>query len=195
MIDPTQPIAAIDIEIRVRYAEVDKMGVLHHSRYWVYFEMGRTELLRQAGFAYADLEASGVFFVVAKCSARFLAPAKYDDILVLTTRIVKVGQARLDHEYELKRQADGLLLATAQTTLACVDSSGQVTAMPDAIRPGAIGCTRSMGVSPMSPTGATPVVSVKFEQAAHGQDGRDTHGQDARATCNCPVSDPAASVD
>jgi acyl-CoA thioester hydrolase len=135
MTDTAKPIDAIDIEIRVRYAEVDKMGVLHHSRYWVYFEIGRTELLRQAGFAYADLEARGVFFVVAKCAARFIAPALYDDLLILTTRIVKVGQARLDHEYELKRKSDSRLLATAQTTLACVDSHGQVTAMPDSIRP------------------------------------------------------------
>lgn len=128
---------SIDIEIRVRYAEVDRMGALHHSRYWVYFEMGRTELLRSCGIAYADLEAAGVLFVVAKCSARFIAPARYDDLLVLTTRIARIGAARIDHEYELKRKSDGLLLATAQTTLACVDPQGQIIAMPDSIRSGA----------------------------------------------------------
>ena len=70
----------IDIEIRVRYPEADQMGVLHHSRYWVYFEMGRTELLRTSGIAYRDLEEMGVLFVVVKCSASFKAPARDDDV-------------------------------------------------------------------------------------------------------------------
>ncbi len=125
---------ACDIDIRVRYPEVDAMGVLHHSRFWVYFEMGRTELLRLCGISYRDLEAKGVFFVVAKCAARYLAPARYDDVLVLSTKISRMGAARIDHAYELKRQADGVLLATAETTIACVDRSGQIIAIPDFIR-------------------------------------------------------------
>lgn len=123
-----------DLELRVRYAEVDAMGVLHHSRFWVYFEMGRTELLRRAGVSYRDLEERGVYFVVAKCAARFLAPARYDDVLALTTRIVRMGAARIDHAYELKRPADGALLATAETTIACVDRAGQVMPIPEFIR-------------------------------------------------------------
>jgi acyl-CoA thioester hydrolase len=130
----TVPPASCDIEIRVRYAEVDAMGVLHHSRFWVYFEMGRTELLRQAGVAYRDLEAQGVFFVVAKCSARFLAAARYDDLLALSTRITRMGAARIDHAYELKRKSDGLPLATAETTIACVDRAGQIIAIPEFLR-------------------------------------------------------------
>ena len=126
--------AACDVEIRVRYAEVDAMGALHHSRYWVYFEMGRTELLRQAGVAYRDLEAEGVFFVVARCSAKFHAPARYDDLLVLTTRVTQMGQVKIDHQYELRRKSDGVLLATAETTLACVDKSGQVIPIPESVR-------------------------------------------------------------
>jgi len=125
-----------DIDIRVRYAEVDQMGALHHSRYWVYFEMGRTELLRRQGVTYRDCEQAGVFFVVARCSAKFLAPARYDDELVLTTTIAKTGAARIDHAYELRRKSDGQLLAAAETTLACVDRRGQVITMPEAIRKG-----------------------------------------------------------
>ncbi|MBS3733536.1 MAG: acyl-CoA thioesterase [Phycisphaerae bacterium] len=121
------------IDIRVRYAEVDRMGVLHHSRYWVYFEMGRTELLRRRNVVYADLEREGVFFVVAKCAAKFLAPARYDEVLMLTTRVVRTGRARIDHAYELKRAGDGVLLATAETTLACVDGDGRVRALPPAV--------------------------------------------------------------
>jgi acyl-CoA thioester hydrolase len=122
------------VEIRVRYAEVDRMGVLHHSRYWVFFEMGRTELLRQAGMAYRDLEEAGVFFVVAKCSAAFHAPARYDELLVLATRIERMGAARIDHAYELKRKSDGTLLATAQTTIACVDRAGNIIPIPEFMR-------------------------------------------------------------
>ena len=130
----TVPPSQCEIEVRVRYAEVDAMGVLHHSRFWVYFEMGRTELLRLAGIAYRDLEERGVFFVVAKCAARFLAPARYDDLLVLSTRIVRMGAARIDHAYELKRKADGAVLATADTTIACVDRAGQVIPIPEFMR-------------------------------------------------------------
>ena len=126
--------AACDIEIRVRYAEVDAMGALHHSRYWVYFEMGRTELLRRAGVAYRDLEAEGVFFVVARCSAKFHAPARYDDLLVLTTRVTQMGQVKIDHQYELRHAVDGKLLATAETTIACLDRNGHVIQIPASIR-------------------------------------------------------------
>lgn len=123
------------LEIRVRYAEVDRMGALHHSRYWVYFEMGRTELLRLGGVTYGDLEREGVFFVVARCAAKYHAPARYDDVVALTTRIMNVGAARIDHAYELTRRADGRLLATAETTIACVDREGRVQPVPDFIRP------------------------------------------------------------
>lgn len=122
-----------DIEIRVRYAEADAMGVLHHSRYWVYFEMGRTELLRSQGVRYRDLEREGVLFVVVRCAARFHAPARYDDVVVLRTEVGNVGRARIDHAYELRRKADGVLLATAETTLACVDSDGQLRPVPESI--------------------------------------------------------------
>lgn len=132
-----------DIDIRVRYAETDRMGLVHHSRFLVYFEMGRTELLRQGGVAYRDLEDAGVFFVVARCSVRYAAPARYDDVLRLTTTVERMTAARIDHSYALKRQADGLLVAEAQTTLACVDAAGQVIAIPEFIRRAADGqCSR-----------------------------------------------------
>lgn len=132
MADPANQ-TCCEIEIRVRYAEVDQMGALHHSRFWVYFEMGRTEMLRSQGVAYCDLEREGVFFVVAKCAARFRAPARYDDVLTLRTQITRVGAARIDHAYELVRKADGVMVATAETTLACVDRQGQIIAIPEFI--------------------------------------------------------------
>ena len=112
------------------------MGFVHHSRYFVYFEMGRTELLRKAGVAYRDLEDAGVFFVVAKLACRFMVPAHYDDELVLTTTIKRMTTARIDHIYSLRRKGTGELLTEAETTLACVDRQGQIIAIPDFIRDG-----------------------------------------------------------
>ncbi len=118
-----------DLNIRVRYAESDPMGYLHHSKYFEYFEMGRTELLRLAGFRYRDLEARGFFFVVARVECRFLAPARYDDELMLVTRIERMTRARIDHAYELRRGET--VLCQAKTTLACVDRDGKLIPVPD----------------------------------------------------------------
>lgn len=117
------------IAIRVRYPEVDAMGYLHHSRYLQYFELGRVELLREQGFAYAELERQGIFFVVAKAELRYRAPARYDEELHLCTRLVRQTAVRLDHGYELKR--GNLLLAEGATTIACVDRAGQLQAIPE----------------------------------------------------------------
>ncbi len=130
------PESSCDIEIRVRYAEVDQMGVMHHSRYWEYFEMGRTELLRLSGVTYRDVEASGVLLVISKCAARYLSPARYDDALVLTTSMTRMTTARIDHTYELRRADDNTVLATAETTLACISREGKIIAIPDMIRNG-----------------------------------------------------------
>ena len=121
------------IALRVRYPEVDAMGYLHHSRYFQYFEMGRVELLRSLGHNYADLERRGVFFVVVKVECRYRAPARYDEELTLTTRVVRQAHVRIDHAYELKR--GDTLLAEAATTIACVDREGRVREIPDGLAP------------------------------------------------------------
>ncbi len=117
------------IDIRVRYPEVDAMGFLHHSRYFQYFEMGRVELLRAGGVSYADLERDGVLFVVIRAECRFKSPARYDEELTLITRIARQTAVRIDHAYELKRGA--ILLAEAATTIACVDRQGQLQPIPE----------------------------------------------------------------
>lgn len=122
-----------EIEIRVRYAECDPMGYLHHAKYFEYFEMGRTELLRATGVRYRDLEERGVLFVVAKLECRFRRPARYDDVLKLNIRIERQTRARIDHAYRLLR--DGVLLCEAATTLACVNREGQPIPIPDDIAP------------------------------------------------------------
>ena len=120
------------ITLRVRYPEVDPMGYLHHSRYLQYFEMGRIELLRAMGHTYADLERDGIFFVVIKVEVRYKSPARYDEELTLTTRIVKQTTIRIDHAYELRR--GDTLLAEATTTIACVDRTGQLQPIPESLR-------------------------------------------------------------
>jgi acyl-CoA thioester hydrolase len=126
-----EPVTTCDMEIRVRYAECDPMGLLHHSRYFEFFEMGRTELLRASGIQYRDIETAGYFYVVAKIECRFKAPAYYDDVIVLTTTIARQTRARIDHAYVIKR--DGRILCEATSTLACVDRSGRPAPIPDEV--------------------------------------------------------------
>ena len=126
------------IFIRVRYVECDPMGYLHHSNYLPYFEMGRTELLRQMGVNYRDLEDRGFIFVVARISVNFKRPIRYDDQLELVTRVQRQTRARIDHVYELYNQQSRLLLTTAESTIACVNRKGEPTAIPEdlaALRP------------------------------------------------------------
>ena len=118
-----------EIEIRVRYSETDAMGVLHHSNYLSYFEMGRTELLRASGGSYRDMEERGRFLVVTKVGVQYRASARYDDLLTLKTTLSKISFAKLEHAYEIRR--DGQLLTTGETTLACVDREGKVQRMSE----------------------------------------------------------------
>lgn len=119
------------ITIRVRYVETDKMGFVHHSYYPVYFEMGRTELLRKSGISYRQLEENGIFFVVVKLEINYKHPARYDDELKLITKISRISRARIDHEYALYRACDEKLLASAKTTLACINKDGELCPIPD----------------------------------------------------------------
>ena len=115
-------------EMRVRYAECDAMGYLHHAKYWEYFEHARTELLRHNGFRYRDLEARGVFFVVYKLACKYLAPIRYDDVVVVVPKVARITRTRVDHTYEIHR--GGELTCRASSTLACVGRDGRPRLMP-----------------------------------------------------------------
>jgi acyl-CoA thioester hydrolase len=121
-----------EITIRVRYAETDRMGLLHHANYLVYFEQGRTELLREQGFSYRDIEDQGFFLVLTKVQVRYKSPAYYDDLLTLRTIVQRTTLVKIEHRYELLR--NGVLLAEGETTLGCVDRQGKVQALPDSLR-------------------------------------------------------------
>ena len=123
------------IEIVPRYAETDKGGVVHHSVYPVWLEMGRTELLRASGLAYKDLEAAGIFFVVARLSIKYRSPAFYDEKLILETTCSRVTAGKVEHSYKLVRASDGAVLAEAVTVLACVNAEGKVRRVPKFMYP------------------------------------------------------------
>jgi acyl-CoA thioester hydrolase len=115
--------------IRVRYAETDRMGLLHHANYLVYFEQARTELLRQSGGSYKALEDQGYFLVVVKAEVRYKYPAHYDDVLTIRTTLARATPVRLEHTYAVVNQ-DGTAVADGATTLACVDRAGKLQPMP-----------------------------------------------------------------
>lgn len=123
-----------EIAIRVRYAETDRMGLLHHANYLVYFEQGRTELLRSLGMSYRDVEDQGYYLVLTRVQVRYRSPARYDDLLTLRTTLMRVTLVKLEHRYELFR--DGILLAEGETTLGCVDREGKVQPLPESLRGG-----------------------------------------------------------
>jgi acyl-CoA thioester hydrolase len=123
------------ITVVPRYVETDKGGVIHHSVYPIWFEMGRTELLRANGVAYKDLEAEGVFFVVAELRVKYRRPVFYDEELLLETTTSNVTPGKVEHTYKLTRPGTGLLLAEGSSVLACVTPEGKVRRIPDFMYP------------------------------------------------------------
>ncbi len=118
-------------QLRVRYDEVDPMGFVHHSNYLRYFEIGRTELLRASGGCYREMEESGQLVVVARVDCRYRAPAKYDDVIDVRTRIDRVTAAKIIHEYEISR--DGERIVDATVTLAVIDRHGKLQRVPQTL--------------------------------------------------------------
>ena len=118
--------------VRVRYAETDRMGLLHHANYFVYFEMGRTELLRAGGSPIATSRTPGHLLVIVDLGCKFKKPAYYDDLLTIRTTVERVTHVKIVHKYEVFR--DGVLLAEGHSTLACVDREGRPQALPESLR-------------------------------------------------------------
>jgi len=121
------------LQVRVRYQEVDPMGVVHHSRFFSYFEMARIEGLRGMGLPYSEIEKKDIYLVVAKASCQYRAAAHYDDLLTIDMWVTKYNRARIDHTYKVWKKDRTVLVAEAQTTLACVDKEGNLISVPDEI--------------------------------------------------------------
>ncbi len=122
-----------ETRFRVRYAETDQMGVVHHSNYLVYFEMGRTDLMRHLGIPYAELERQGVILAVTEATCRYRAPARYDDPIRIDTRVSNVRPVRLTFSYEVYHAQTGQLLADGSTVLAAVDRQGKPQRLPEPV--------------------------------------------------------------
>ncbi len=115
---------------RVRYGETDQMGVVYHANYLVYFEIGRTELIRELGLPYSALEARGWKLVIVEASVRIRAPARYDDELVVGTKLTQVGRVRVRFEYRITLAGGSRTLAEGHTVLASIAADGRPRRMP-----------------------------------------------------------------
>ncbi|MDP9267848.1 MAG: acyl-CoA thioesterase [Acidobacteriota bacterium] len=124
-----------ETKLRVRYAETDQMGVVYHSNFLVWFEVGRVELLRQMGFRYRDMEEQDdCHIAVVDARVRYKAPAHYDDEVLIRTRLKNMRESLLHFGYEIVRASDGTLLAEGETTHIVVDSKFQKTLLPEKYR-------------------------------------------------------------
>jgi acyl-CoA thioester hydrolase len=125
-----------ETQLRVRYAETDQMGVVYHSNYIVWFEVGRVEMLRQLGFTYSEMEKQDqTHIAVVDVRCRFKTPARYDDLVTLRTRLLNVRESLLHFGYEIVRDQDGALLAEGETIHIVVDSGFKRIALPQKYLP------------------------------------------------------------
>jgi acyl-CoA thioester hydrolase len=121
--------------LRVRYAETDKMGVVYYGNYYIYFEVGRVEYMRQRGVNYREMELQDdSFIVVAESKCRYRRPARYDDPLRIRTRVLALKRRTIHFEYEIVHDETGELLATGETIHVVCDSHGRPKALPEKYR-------------------------------------------------------------
>jgi acyl-CoA thioester hydrolase len=121
-------------EVRVRYAETDRMGVAYHANYLIWCEIGRTDFIRKAGMSYAQMERDGLGLAVADATLRYHASATYDDLVIIETSLTDVKSRAITFHYTITRADTGAKLATASTTLVSIDKAGKLCAIAPAIR-------------------------------------------------------------
>lgn len=126
-----------EVQVTVRYAECDPLGIVYHSNYFIYFELARTQQMKDSGYTYVQMTEMGAFVVMSEIGAKFRAPGRYDDTLIIRATLAKVSSMRIQHTYEiLKQLPDGTRehLGEGWSTLACVNRSGELIMVPDLIR-------------------------------------------------------------
>jgi acyl-CoA thioester hydrolase len=121
----------IDQEIRVRYAETDKMGVAYYANYLIWFEVGRSEFCRRKGFSYAELEALGFILVVTESHCRYRSPARYDDTILIRTRLNGINKRILTFGYQLLQKGTERVIAEGETQHLSIDSKGKPKSLPE----------------------------------------------------------------
>ena len=122
--------SAVTTELRVRYSETDQMGIVYHAHYLVWFEIGRTEWCRAAGFPYADMERSGLFIPVTRVEAAFRRRSSYDDPIRIVTRMAELSRRGCTFAYAVRNPADDLL-AEGSTSHVFTDASGRPARGPE----------------------------------------------------------------
>ena len=120
--------------LRVRYAETDQMGVVYHANYLVWCEIGRTDYIRALGRSYADMERDGVTLAVSDAALRFVGSARYDDPIIVRTRLTALRSRGLAFSYRIEHAETGRLLVTATTSLIALDRSGRPARLPDVVQ-------------------------------------------------------------
>ncbi len=122
-----------EIEFRIRYGETDQMGVVYHGNYAQYFEMGRTEWLREMGFSYSQMEKDGIMLPVISLSINYKKSARYDDRVKVITKLAKTPSVKIEFDYEMRNEQDEIL-ATGNSVLAFMDiHKNRPTRCPDYI--------------------------------------------------------------
>ena len=121
-------------EVRVRYAETDQMGVVYHANYLAWCDIGRTDLIRAlGGMTYAELEREGTALAVVEAHLRYIKPARYDDVIHITTRVTEVRSRVVRFDYEIDT-ADGTAIAAGYTTLVAMTREGRGSCIPEYLR-------------------------------------------------------------
>jgi acyl-CoA thioester hydrolase len=129
-VNPLAPVN--ETRIRVRYAETDQMGIVYHANHFIWFEVGRVELLRQLGFSYKDMEQQdNCFIAVVDARCRYKSPAIYDDEIIVRTWLKNIRESVIHFGYELLRSSDGTVLAEGETTHIVADAQMRKTALPE----------------------------------------------------------------
>jgi acyl-CoA thioester hydrolase len=121
----------VDVDVRVRYAETDQMGVAYYANYLVWFEVGRSELCRKKGFRYADLEALGYRLVVSDVHCRYRGSAKYDETIIIRTNLKHLNKRLITFGYQVLRMDGKEVIAEGETQHICVDSNGKTKSLPE----------------------------------------------------------------
>ncbi|MGA8222905.1 MAG: thioesterase family protein [Candidatus Acidiferrales bacterium] len=125
-----------DTTIRVRYAETDQMGVVYHANFFTWFEVGRVELCRQLGFEYKRMESEDdSYIVVAEAQCRYKRPARFDDLLIVRTRVTQAQRRTVRFAYEILNEATRELIATGETLHVICDRAGRPKSLPEKYRP------------------------------------------------------------
>jgi acyl-CoA thioester hydrolase len=120
--------------VRVRYAETDKMGVVYYANYLIWFEVGRTDWLRETGSTYRSMEEDGIQLPVIEAHCDYRHGARYDDEVEIRTRGRKLSPVRIQFDYEVIRRGDGAVLAAGHTVHATIDRNGRPVRMPDRVK-------------------------------------------------------------